>query len=47
MEKVAEKIIVTRLFYIAETTNLLKIDQISGRKQRSAIDAVITLVHNI
>ncbi len=32
MEKVAEKIIATRLSYIAKTTNLLKINQISDKK---------------
>ena len=47
MEKVAEKIIATRLSYIAETTNLLEINQMSDRKQKSAIDAVMTLVHDI
>src|SRR6266496_2515061 len=47
MEKVAEKIIATRLSYIAKTTNLLKINQISDRKQKSAIDAIMTLVHDI
>ncbi len=47
MGKVAEKIIATRLSYIAETTNLLEINQISDRKQKSAIDAVMTLVHDI
>src|SRR5438034_6891348 len=47
MGKVAEKIIATRLSYIAETTDLLEINQIGDRKQKSAIDAVITLVHDI
>src|SRR5438034_3486114 len=47
MGKVAEKIIATRLSYIAETTDLLEINQMGGRKQKSAIDAVITLVYDI
>ena len=45
--KVAEKIIATRLSYIAETSDLLDSDQIDNRRQKSAIDAVMTLIHDI
>src|SRR5204863_3404023 len=47
MGKVAEKIIATRLSYIAETSDLLDSDQMGGRRQKSAIDAVMTLIHDI
>ena len=45
--KIAEKIIAQRLLFLAETTNLLYFDQIGGRKQKSAIDAAISLVSDI
>ena len=45
--KVAEKIIATRLSYIAETSDLLDSDQMNDRRQKSAIDAVMTLIHDI
>ena len=45
--KVAEKIIATRLSFLAESTDLLDSDQIGGRRQKSAIDAVLSLVHDI
>ncbi len=45
--KVAEKIIAARLSYTAETSDLLHIDQIEGRRQKSAIDAVLSLIHDI
>ena len=45
--KVSEKIMATRLSYWAETTNLLYSEQMSGRKQRSAIDAAMCLTHDI
>src|SRR5947207_15538461 len=45
--KVAEKIIATRLYYIAETSDLLNSDQMSDRRQKSAIDAVMILIHDI
>ena len=45
--KVAEKIIATRLSYIAENSDLLYEDQIDGRRQKFAIDAVLSLVHDI
>jgi len=45
--KVAEKLIAMRLSYTAKTNDkLLDFDQIGGRKQRSAIDAVLNLVHD-
>lgn len=47
MGKIAEKIIATRLSYLAATDNLLYKDQLGGRKQYSAIDAVMSLVHDI
>jgi hypothetical protein len=47
LRKVAEKVIATRLFFLAETTHLLNFDQMGGRRQKSAIDAVITVVHDI
>ncbi len=47
LDKVAEKIIAVRLFYTAEINDkLLNFDQMKGRKQRSAIDAVLNLVHD-
>src|SRR5438046_5151147 len=45
--KVAEKIIATRLSFFAESTDLLDSEQIGGRRQKSAIDAVLSLVHDI
>ena len=45
--KVAEKIIATRLFYTAENSDLLYENQIDDRRQKSAIDAVLSLVHDI
>jgi hypothetical protein len=45
--KVAEKIIATRLSYLAESTDLLDSDQMGGRRQKSAIDAVLSFVHDI
>ena len=45
--KVAEKIIAVQLSYTAEINDkLLNFDQMEGRKQRSAIDAVLNLVHD-
>ncbi len=45
--KVAEKIIAVQLSYTAEINNkLLNCDQMKGRKQRSAINAVLNLVHD-
>src|SRR5436190_13598965 len=47
MRKVAEKIIAIRLSYTAETSDLLDADQMRKRRQKSAIDAVMTLIHDI
>ena len=45
--KIAEKLIAERLAFYAETTDLLYNDQIGARKQRSAIDAAISIVSEI
>jgi len=48
LNKVAEKIITVQLSYTAEINDkLLNFDQMKGRKQRSAIDAVLNLVHDV
>ena len=47
MGKVAEKIIATRLSHLAESTDLLDSNQMGGKKQKSAIDAILSLVHDI
>jgi hypothetical protein len=47
LDKVTEKIIAVQLSYTAEINDkLLNFDQMRGRKQRSAIDAVLNLVHD-
>jgi len=47
LDKVAEKIIAVQLSYTAEINDkLLNFDQMKDRKQRSAIDAVLNLVHD-
>ena len=45
--KIAEKIMITRLSHISQVTDLLDMNQMRDRKQRSAIDAVMTLTHDI
>ena len=45
--KIAGKIVANRLAYIGENSNLLEIEQMGGRKNYSAIDAVMTVVHDI
>ena len=45
--KIAEKIVAYRLAYFGENSNLLDIEQMGGRKNHSAIDAVMTVVHDI
>lgn len=45
--KIAEKVIAERLAHFAETADLLYHDQIGGRKQKSAIDAAISLLSDI
>ncbi len=48
LNKVAEKIIAVWLSYTAEINDkLLDFDQMKDRKQRSAIDAVLNLVHDV
>jgi len=47
LNKVAEKIIAVQLSYTAEINDkLLDFDQMKDRKQRSAIDAILNLVHD-
>ena len=38
---------ITRLSYLSQVSELLDIDQTEDRKQRSVIDAVMSLTHNI
>ncbi|SLM36388.1 reverse transcriptase [Lasallia pustulata] len=45
--KVAEKIMAIRLSYLSQISDLLDTDQSGGRKQRSAVDAVMALTHDI
>ena len=46
--KVAEKIVATRLSYLAKTTtNLLYPKQLGGRSRKSVIDAALALIHDI
>jgi len=48
LNKIAEKIIAVQLSYTAEINDkLLNFDQMKGRKQRSAINAVLNLVHDV
>src|SRR5436190_18730648 len=45
--KISEKIIARRLAFLANTSNIIYFDQMNSRKQISAIDAVMSLVHDI
>ena len=45
--KIVEKIVANRLAYFGENSNLLDIEQMGGRKNHSAIDAVMNIVHDI
>jgi ribonuclease HI len=45
--KIAEKIIAKRLAHLANTTDLLDDDQLGGRAQKSAIDAALSITHDI
>jgi hypothetical protein len=45
--KVLEKLMATHLSSMSESHNLLQPDQIRGRPQRSVIDAVMALVHDV
>ena len=47
LRKVAEKIVAARLSHTAEISDLLYTDQIEDRRQKSVIDAVLSLVHDI
>ena len=47
MGKVLEKIMATRLSWLVEKHQLLYRDQVGGRPQRSAVDAVMALVHHV
>ena len=47
LRKISEKIIATRLSHFAEHSNLLHNEQMGGRKNRSAIDASLCLLHDI
>jgi len=48
LNKVAEKIIAVQLSYTAEINDkLLDFDQMKDRKQKSAINAVLNLVHDV
>ncbi len=47
LAKTSEKIIATRLGYLASTTNLLADSQIGGRVQNSALDTAMALMHEI
>ena len=45
--KTLEKIMARRLGFMAEAHELLHQDQIGGRRQRNAVDAVIALTHEV
>ena len=47
MNKIAEKIIATRLSYLAELMDLLDFEQMSDRRQKSAINIILSLIHDI
>jgi Reverse transcriptase (RNA-dependent DNA polymerase) len=47
LDKIAEKIIAKRLAAIAKIKTLLHSHQIGGRKQKSAIDAVMALIYKV
>ena len=47
LSKVSEKIIATRLSYLAEITDLLNSDQLEERRQKSAINAALSLTYDI
>jgi len=47
LDKISEKILVTRLSNLAEVSDLLYKDQMSGRKQRSTMNTVLCLTHDI
>ena len=45
--KIAEKIVANRLAYLGENSSLLDTEQMGGRKNHSAIDAVMNVVQDI
>ena len=47
LEKISEKIIATRLSCLRQIINMLNFNQIGGRKNRSVIDAILNLTHDI
>ena len=47
LKKISKKIIVKRLSYLKQISNMLDFDQIDERKNRSTIDAVFNLTHDI
>jgi hypothetical protein len=47
LKKFFEKIIVSRLFYFEQTSDLLDLNQMSERKKLSAIDAIMNLTRDI
>src|SRR5436190_22374527 len=47
MIKISEKIIASKLAYLTNTTDIVNFDQMSSRKQISAINAVMSLIHDI
>ena len=47
LSKVSKKIIIIRLFYLAEIIDLLNSNQLEERKQRSAVNAALNLTYNI
>jgi hypothetical protein len=44
---ILEKLMAMRLGQLAESHDILHIDQIGGRPKRSAIDAAMTLTHDV
>ena len=47
MEKISEKIMVNKFVYYGQITSVLHDDQYGNKKNRSAIDAVMHLIHDI
>ena len=47
LDKISERIIAEKLSYFAEITDLLHFNQIDNKKQKSAIDAAISLLSDI
>ena len=45
--KISEKIIAKRLAHLANTSNIIHFNQMGSRKQISAIDVIMFLVHDI